>query len=480
MLLSSFVIAQQSEQKIAYKYYVGGEYSKAVSIYRDINSKQFSIGNYYPYYISLINIQRYDEAEKLAKKAYRKYPNNDGYRLEIAIAQLKNGEVEKANKVFDKVFEKNKGKKNQTINLANTFIRYQMYEQALKMYLVSEGANPKLFFNKQKAQVYAYLAKTNLMIAEYLIALKRNPRERNAVTQQIQRFLDNDGIKSNQNYKLVKKLLLPHVRAEESRTDFSEILIWLFMQNHQFELAFKQAKSLNKRKASNGEGILDLALVFLENKYYDLAVQAYDFVIDKGKNNPLFIEATISKLYALTKSLNDQYFTVSDVDAAYQNAISDLGKNKNTVLLFSNYAHFKAFYLHDLEVANSILLEAMGIPNVLKTDLASCKLEYADVMLLMGNVWESLLYYSQVEMDFKENPIGHFAKFKRAKISYFQGNFNWAQAQLSTLKASTSKLIANDAMQLSLLITDNLNLDTSELAMQLFAKADLLSYQQQY
>ena len=101
-------------------------------------------------------------------------------------------------------------------------------------------------------------------------------------------------------------------------------------------------------------------------------------------------------------------------------------------------------------------------------------------MLLTGNIWESLLYYSQVEKDFKENPIGHQAKLRRAKIAYYQGDFDWAQAQLGTLKASTSKLIANDAMDLSLLIIDNLNLDTSAIAMQTFASADLLNYQQKY
>ena len=150
------------------------------------------------------------------------------------------------------------------------------------------------------------------------------------------------------------------------------------------------------------------------------------------------------------------------------------------MLLLSNYAHFKAFYLHDLSSAEQILNEAMVLSNISKTDLAECKLEYADVMLLKGNVWESLLYYSQVEKDFKEHPIGHQAKLRRAKISYYQGDFHWAQAQLGTLKASTSKLIANDAMQLSLLIIDNLNLDTSFIAMCTFANADLLNYQQKY
>ena len=140
----------------------------------------------------------------------------------------------------------------------------------------------------------------------------------------------------------------------------------------------------------------------------------------------------------------------------------------------------KPFYQHDLEKAAEILDEAMLVSHLYKSDLAACKLEYADIMLLSNKVWTALLYYSQVEKDFKENPLGHEAKLRRAKISYYQGDFDWAQAQLDVLKASTSKLIANDAMKLSLLITDNLGLDTSVVPMQIFARADLLFYQNKF
>jgi tetratricopeptide (TPR) repeat protein len=402
------------------------------------------------------------------------------YQLEVGIAQEKSGNQRKANYTYSKVLKQLTGQQSQTINLANTFMRYDLYDAALNVYLQSEKINSKASFGTQKAQLYAHLNKVDLMIGEYLNELKRNPRQKKMVMAKVQLFLNNDGIKSEANYQLVKKQLLPFVRGEQSRTDFSEMLIWLFMQNAQYKMALIQAKALDKRTSADGEEVYNLAESFLDKKEYQLAVEAYDYVLQKGKNNFLFIEANINKLYALTKSLSKQQKQVSELDNIYQQVITDLGKNRNTALLLSNYAHFKAFYLHDLVSAEQILIEAMAIPQISNTDLAECKLEYADVMLLRGNIWESLLFYSQVEKDFKENPIGHEAKLRRAKIAYYQGDFDWAQAQLGTLKASTSKLIANDAMDLSLLIIDNLNLDTSTIAMATFASADLLNYQQKY
>ena len=136
--------------------------------------------------------------------------------------------------------------------------------------------------------------------------------------------------------------------------------------------------------------------------------------------------------------------------------------------------------MHQLEQARNILTETMKIVNISDIDLAQCKMYYADIMLLLDQEWEALLYYSQVEKKYKENPIGHEAKLRRAKVSYYQGDFEWANAQLDVLKSSTSKLISNDAMKLSLLITDNLNLDTSDVPLRMFAKAELLTYQREF
>ncbi len=480
LLVSTFIFSQQNNQQLAYQYYINGEYEKAVLLYEKLIDKHFSVAYYIPYYTSLLKTENYKDAEYFAKKLVKKYPKELQYKLAVIIAKDKVSNTKKAEISYAKIFKKLDGGRTQTINLANTFTRHGIYKKALNVYMLSEKINPKNNFGIQKAQIFEKLEEVELMLKEYLDEMERNPTRKQMVTSKIQIFLDNDGIKSDNNYKLVKKLLLLKVRAEQESTDFAEMLIWLFMQNHQFKMALIQAKALDKRTNSDGEGVYDLAEIFLNKGHFELAKQAYDYVIDKGDKNSLFIVANINKLYALTKSISINNGDISILDNKYKRIIIDLGVNKSTVLLLSNYAHFKAFYLHDLITAESLLDQAMAISGIDTYDLAECKMEYADVLLLQGSIWESMLYYSQVEKDFKEHPIGHEAKLRTAKISYYQGDFSWAQAQLGTLKASTSKLIANNAMELSLLITDNYNLDTTEISMLTFAKADLLLHQQKY
>ncbi|MFM1745325.1 MAG: hypothetical protein RLZZ630_1262, partial [Bacteroidota bacterium] len=87
------------------------------------------------------------------------------------------------------------------------------------------------------------------------------------------------------------------------------------------------------------------------------------------------------------------------------------------------------------------------------------------------------LLYGQVDKDFKNDALGREAKYRNARLSYFMGEFDWAKDQLNVLKAATSQLISNDALSLALLITDNTNLDTTTEALLMYARADLLDFQ---
>ena len=94
--------------------------------------------------------------------------------------------------------------------------------------------------------------------------------------------------------------------------------------------------------------------------------------------------------------------------------------------------------------------------------------------------WEATLLYSQVDKAFKDDLLGHEARWKNAKLSYFFKDFQWAQAQFDVLKASTSKLIANDALDLSVFVMDNWGLDTTDTAIGLYADADLYIFQNNF
>ena len=475
MFCVTIAFSQSNDSQLAYQFYQAGEYDKAIEIYKEL-SKGYNFTQYYqPYFQSLIFVENFSESKKLVERMIKRNSHYLPYHVDLYMIYKKLGEDLKAENNFKKISEKLKKQDNQVISVSNSFIKYSFYQEALDLFLIVEkNSKTNKTYPIQKAQLYQFLSDDKMMINEYLKYLEKNPTQKITILNYLQRYLDNNGIANENNFNHVKNGLLRYSQKEKESYVFSELLIWLFMQNNEFNLAFLQAKSLDKRLKEDGYRIYDLAETFLDNNYYDLAIKSYQYIIDKGSNNYYYIDAHVNLLFALGSK---EYVDLEKLDALYSNTIEKLGENNNTVLLMSNYAHFKAFYMSDLSSSEIILEKIMNMPNISKNDLAECKLVYADVMLLSGNVWSSLLYYSQVEKENKESPLGHEAKLRKAKISYYQGDFNWAQSQLDVLKSSTSKLISNDAMDLSLLISDNLNLDTTSVPMEIYARADLLYYQ---
>ena len=252
------------------------------------------------------------------------------------------------------------------------------------------------------------------------------------------------------------------------------------IQMKDWEGAFVQGKALDKRKKEEGNRVMALAQLFAQNEAYDIAIKAFNYVIAKGPDVYYYTNARIELLNVYYQKVvskgNYTPLDLTELEKNYLTTISELGKSPSTVPLLKNLAHLQAFYLNKTDEAKMLLEEAINMPQLAANIQAECKLELADVLLMTGDIWEASLRYSQVEKAFKHDAIGQEAKFRVARISYYTADFKWAQAQLEVLKGATAKLIANDALQLSLTISDALAIDTNEAPLALFAMADLFAF----
>ena len=100
------------------------------------------------------------------------------------------------------------------------------------------------------------------------------------------------------------------------------------------------------------------------------------------------------------------------------------------------------------------------------------KLLSAEIYNRFGDSWQANLLCSQVDKDCKNSPLGDKAKFFKAMLSYYNGEIEWALSQFKALRASTSKLISNDALEYSILIEENRDEDSTFTGMQWFAAAE--------
>jgi tetratricopeptide (TPR) repeat protein len=287
------------------------------------------------------------------------------------------------------------------------------------------------------------------------------------------------------NSDVVKNLLLKRIQQYPDRSIYSELLTWLFVQQKQFEAAFIQSKALDKRYNEDGYRLINLAFLCVSNESYDVAIKAYQYVIAKEKTTSYYVTARTELLNTINKKIissgNSNQQELLELENNYIKTLDELGRSAATASMIRNLAHLQAFYLYKIDDAISLLQEVIKIPGIRQQDIGEYKLELGDVYLLKNEVWEATLLYSQVDKAFKTDMLGQEAKYRNAKLSYFQGDFDWSKAQLDILKSATSDLMSNDALYLSLLIGDNLaDGDTLQTTLHIYSRADLLLFQNKY
>ena len=470
----------QQNEKLAYQYFAEKQYDKSILLYKELYKKVPKKEYYESLIKSYVFLERYKEAEKLIKYHIKKHPE----RIELVIDQgfiyEQWGKLSKSNQIYENVLKSMIPNVNSILSVGNKFYQKGKYEYSIKAY--KRGAkmlNGDYPFAFELAKVYEAEGNITAVSKSLIGIMKLGDDYLESVKGALSEYFYDDS--NGKKRAVFKDVLLESVQKNPSKIGFTELLIWFFLQENKFSSALIHAIALDKRNQESGNRIIKIADIFTQNKAYGASLKAYKYILEKKDKSYYYKIARSKTVEILNKKIDeDPYSSKEDVSALrknYEDALDDLGRNAYTMDLIRGYALLLAFKYDDTKNAKKELKNALKIAGASNTALAKCKITLADTHIKENNIWEAALLYGQVNHDFKEDIIGHEAKLKFAKTYFYGGDFKWAKAHLDVLKASTTKLIANDALQLSVLISDNLGLDTNSLPLKLYAKADLYLYQ---
>jgi len=480
--------------QLAKKYYLDSDYEKAALYYEKIfKESEHRLKIYENYKSTFIELNKFKEAEKLIKTLIKENPNKLKFLVDLGVIYGLVDRSDKKNQVFDKAIEQiiKETSYDNAFDLGLAFEKIGNLEKALEVYLNFESKNllNPFAFHSKIALIYNKTGKTNKMINTFFEMLDFN----NKFLQNVQNGLVNS-IDFQNNLKekeILRQSIIEKIQANPKKIVYIELLAWFYMLNNDYENAYTQIKALDKKLNKNGSKLLELGNTALNNQDFKVAIKCFDDVVLKSNSLEYKFEAKNKKLFALkskilygNKIIQEE---LEELKANYLLILSQLNNSKNVYNnslrkynLLLDLSEIEAFYLGNISSAKQHLNNAILIPRLKEKQKGNAKLKLANILVLEDNIWEASLMYLQIEKQFKDDQLGHLAKFKNAQVYYFSGEYDWCQAQLKVLKASTSKLIANDALELSVLISDNYNMDTSEVAMKLFSYADMLTFQQQF
>ncbi len=470
--------------KLAQQYYAYGEYEKAAQLYEELLAENYNDHYFKRLIDSKLAIDEYNEAENIVLNEIKKQKNN--VSLNVALGNIYDLQLqpEKAAQAYRKAIDKLTTEHYAISKLANSFISITKYKLAAETYI--KGADllkDEYVFSYSLGDVYRRLGNEKLMIENYLISLEKNNNKRfiDRLQTIFQRYLSEDG------FTELTEQLYAIIQDKNDNIHYPELLSWVLVQQKNYAAALRQMIALDRRTNGNGKGVYKLSNIALNEGDYNTAIKGFEQIIaDKGKQSTYYFESQQKSLYAqrmrITENENYQESELLEVKNKYNSFLDELGRDKRTANISMQQAEFLAYYLDDMESAISILEKIIKYPGMEPKSkvVANAKLLLGDFYLIDGNIWEATLLYSQVDKAFKEGLMGHEARLKNAKLSYYNCDFEWAQSQFDVLKSSTSKLIANDALDLSIFITDNLGLDSTDAAVSHFAKADLMIFQNKH
>ncbi len=475
VILFLFLFQNISAQNefLAKQYYNDGDYKKAVVYFEKIVKTNKRRTDYVLMLTDTYQqLERYTDAENLLKSLLKK--KNAFPMLYIVLGQnysLQKNNIEASN-YFNKALKKIEENPNIGYSIAHQFKSYTLLDYAVKAFKKTMELNPKADYNYQLANIYGEQGDIEKMFTSFITLLEINAARKTAVLKSTNQYITDDP--TSPNNIALKKILLKKVQSQPNVL-WNDLLSWLFIQQKQYRSAFNQERAIYKREeGASLLRIIKLAPVCLENNNIDVAKNIYNFIIENSVDAKELQQAHLDLIALDLKNADEKIY--SEIDKKYTDLLEQFGTIPSTIPLQISYANYLTFHRDNSKKGIKILKEALKFPLDRYTK-ASVRIVLADILVYKEQFNQALIYYSQVQKALKNHITGQNARFKIAQASFYKGDFDWALTQLTVLRNSSSQLIANDAMDLSLLISDNAAEDSTKTALNKYAKADLLAYQ---
>jgi len=479
-MLCSFVCFAQDHGgiQLANEYVLKGDKKKAIELYRSLIKDDSNVPLIHNNYLNLlIDASEFEEAHSYLKRLQRKDPQNIQYRLDMGFVYVKSGELQKADKHFREIIADNQSSVHMAKIVSDYLSGRTLIDYAiLTLNETRQYLGNQYLFCLDLAMLYRIQGKQDKMVQEYLSYVTQNAANIQYVKNVMQALLTKP-----EELESLEKLLYDKVQEFPDAEVYSDLLIWVTMQQKNFYGSFIQARAYDKRYKKDGDKSMEVAKVALDNDDYESAAKIYRYVISEFENSPNHLLARLGLIRArearIKKSFPVNRDSVKMLIRDYERFIKKYPDNINALEAQRGEAMLFASYLGEQDSAIHILERLIENPRTSQYLRSKAKLDLGDIYLLKGESWESTLLYSQVEKMQRENPVGYEAKLRNARLSYYKGDFQLAQEHLDILKEATTREISNDAMDLSIRIKENIAFDSIGTGLKEYAKIELLLYQ---
>ena len=484
LYIAGFItISNAQMSKLAANYFTNGEYEKAAPLYKKLYLKNNFNNTYFIYYYkSLMYDEKYEEAIDVIKKQFKTKPNQLYLLVHEGNLFEKINKPEKAEKLYKKAIDEIGSDKIQIIKLANAFKEYSYYNYARQAYEKGvEKVDDNILFLMYLGELSSLENNYDKMIDYYITYLKKSDNKYSGqnIKSKLSKSLSKDKM------VLLRQKLVKSIQENPDNISLIDVLSWVYLQLGEYKKARRQIVAIDRRFDENGSRVYKFAQDAYKAGQYATAAKTYQYIIENKSNNSPYFMSSIRRYLNITseilvKDTSTTHEDFLDIQNQYNKFLDQFGIGDQTAELVIELAKLEAYNLHNVDKGIETLKNLIKRKYISKDFIAKAKITLGDLYMIKGEVWESSLLYSQVDKDFKEGELGELARYKNAKLYYYEGDFEWAQIIFDILKPATTRIISNDAIESSVFITESIGEDSIVKPLQMYAKAELLVYQNKF
>lgn len=483
LLLPLFAQAQQSDSQLAYTYYQNKEFEKAADLFLKLYERTRS-SNFLDFHIiCLINGKQYEKAEGTLKKLLKADENNKDFIINLGYIYDQQGKTQKADECYEKAIKKLIPSTGDINSLAYRFREIREYEWAIKTYERGRELLKKPdAFTSELGDSYMMERNYDKMIELFTQSLAKDPSTIGTITSRLS-FARSFDIVNNVDGVIEKKLEQIFNNPDYAPV-FDELSVWYDLQKSNYASALQHAIRLNQKSENKIHIFLNIAQTAASSLKYDIAQQAYNKVLERGKENNNFYASAEKEILTCKyqelgtqKSSAVQYQALAGECTGY---IREYGYNHDNIDVAILLSDIYAYHVSLPDSANSVLQRAETTRMLNANALYQIKSKRADLLTFTDNPWEATILYTQIEKANPNNDIGYEAKLKKARLAYYSGDLLWARAQFDVLKGATTKLISNDAIKMSHFINTSYEEGEDNSDLEKVATTEYKVYKKQY
>ncbi len=367
-------------------------------------------------------------------------------------------------------------------------VSVRMYEEAIDILLRARteldfpGA-----FRSELAELFAMTGKTAEAMSEYLEIVRESPDQQAYVRSRLTRMSENRDM-----YRDALPVVEQAVRKDPTSRPIRELAAWMYREAGSYDRALDANRAIDRLENEEGRVLFMFALNAADGQAFDYAFQALDDIVRWYPDSPTAVSAVLTRAdlqNTMGELANESAFDergnripAQHFDAAlatYRSFIQAYPADPRVPDVLWRMAVLQLDHFHELGEAEALLNEIVATyPQSDMTNRA--RHDLAVIQLLRGDLAGARLSFNGLENELRIGELAERSRFEMALLAYYEGHFESALTLVDALDQNTSTDVANDAIELKVLIRENRGPDTLDAALRGYAQAELASRQRRH